>query len=69
MSLIFVVQVFRKKSVRFVDIYYLSDVEEEFDIGSENLGRFDFVILDILSIIIDDIIIIFLSFFNIIKIR
>lgn len=47
MSLIFVVQVFRKKSVRFVDIYYLSDVEEEFDIGSENLGRFDFVILDI----------------------
>lgn len=47
MSLIFVVQVFRKKSVRFVDIYYLSDVEEERDIGSENLGRFDFVILDI----------------------
>lgn len=47
MSLIFVVQVFRKKSVRFVDIYYLSDVEEEFDIGSENLGRFDFVNLDI----------------------
>lgn len=46
MSLTFVVQVPRKKSVRFADIHYPSDAEEEPDTGSENSGRFDFVILD-----------------------
>lgn len=44
MSLTFVVQVPRKKSVRFADIHYPSDAEEEPDTGSENSGRFDFVI-------------------------
>lgn len=37
-------QVPRKKSVRFADIQYPSDAEEEPDNGSENLGRFDFEI-------------------------
>lgn len=69
MSLTFVVQVPRKKSVRFADIHYPSDAEEEPDTGSENSGRFDFVILDTKHMHVDDTIMIFSSFFNTTKTR